>query len=613
MCKEINIKELSSKDYQERQQSIALFLLNNSEIKEVFWQNLVKYNIEFLTSIIKISSQMSWKSIYRLLIEIDRQLGHNMLYFNNDSKLEDRIKDSADFCYFINSLLKYIFRNKNIYYLQYFFRQLTINDQSPNSFWYQIICLAKKKGKISDKNFIKLYELIKPYLANLRKTGNANGEEFEVIRELYTLNQKVLAEGRRNVELSVYKSNYISLIEDLIIVTDAYKKLNYVAIIEYIFYQLGKNGANKSIESFNSLLIDICNNNEIWKEKYLDDIVKRTFSQVNAPWDENELFPFLASAKLCLNDDHFNKINKFLSRNLHNELVNAKFREKGYGAWMDTKSYLGLYCLAYYQNKLFLEHLTNSLLELSTRQNHDIILSEYDYNSIYSLIAIYFKVEDNKGIINWFKRDTGILWERLVLKLLSKEYNDISYQVELDEYTVADIAINRYQDRNYFEKIVECKKSSYFIPDRLIDDDGLFDFRKHSVIVSKYIGFTDEFTFLILDDDDFIKFKCPNNIKIIYARDWLSDCSFSNQEKHEIELLMKYSIYLNEVWHDKKLPIWDYEIVKKQVKASPNVEGDDILDCLELLKGCVQFNKRSIINKKYHILSFDEFKQEGVF
>lgn len=112
MCKEINIKELSSKDYQERQQSIALFLLNNSEIKEAFWQNLVKYNIEFLTSIIKISSQMSWKSIYRLLIEIDRQLGHNMLYFNNDSKLEDRIKDSADFCYFINSLLKYIFRNK---------------------------------------------------------------------------------------------------------------------------------------------------------------------------------------------------------------------------------------------------------------------------------------------------------------------------------------------------------------------------------------------------------------------------------------------------------------------------------------------------------------------
>ena len=80
MCKEINIKELSSKDYQERQQSIALFLLNNSEIKEAFWQNLVKYNIEFLTSIIKISSQMSWKSIYRLLIEIDRQLGHNMLY-----------------------------------------------------------------------------------------------------------------------------------------------------------------------------------------------------------------------------------------------------------------------------------------------------------------------------------------------------------------------------------------------------------------------------------------------------------------------------------------------------------------------------------------------------
>ena len=55
MCKEINIKELSSKDYQERQQSIALFLLNNSEIKEAFWQNLVKYNIEFLTSIIKIS------------------------------------------------------------------------------------------------------------------------------------------------------------------------------------------------------------------------------------------------------------------------------------------------------------------------------------------------------------------------------------------------------------------------------------------------------------------------------------------------------------------------------------------------------------------------------
>ena len=76
---------------------------------------------------------------------------------------------------------------------------------------------------------------------------------------------------------------------------------------------------------------------------------------------------------------------------------------------------------------------------------------------------------------------------------------------------------------------------------------------------------------------------------------------------------MKYSIYLNEVWHDKKLPIWDYEIVKKQVKASPNVESDDILDCLELLKECVQFNKRSIINKKYHILSFDEFKQEGVF
>ena len=38
-----------------------------------------------------------------------------------------------------------------------------------------------------------------------------------------------------------------------------------------------------------------------------------------------------------------------------------------------------------------------------------------------------------------------------------------------------------------------------------------------------------------------------------------------------------------------------------------------ILDCLELLKGCVRFDKRSIYNITYNILTFDDFKeQEGV-
>lgn len=88
---EVGIKELSSKDYQKRQRSIELFLLQNQEIPEVLWQSLVEYNIEFFTSIIKISSQMGWKSIPRLLSEINKLVEDKVFYFNDDVELELKI------------------------------------------------------------------------------------------------------------------------------------------------------------------------------------------------------------------------------------------------------------------------------------------------------------------------------------------------------------------------------------------------------------------------------------------------------------------------------------------------------------------------------------------
>lgn len=139
-------------------------------------------------------------------------------------------------------------------------------------------------------------------------------KKFAVIEELYDLHQKVLTEGRRNINLTDYKFNCIFLTEKLVLGTKAYEEVNYSAIIDYIFYQLGKSGVKKHIEHFEKLLIDICGNNESWKEKYLDNIINRWFGQVNAPWEENELFPFLASANLRLNNDHFDKIKKFLAR-----------------------------------------------------------------------------------------------------------------------------------------------------------------------------------------------------------------------------------------------------------------------------------------------------------
>lgn len=608
----IGIKELSSKDYQKRQRSIELFLLQNREIPEELWQSLAKYNIEFFTSIIKISSQMGWKCIPRLLSEINKLVEDKVFYFNDDVELEIKIKNSADFSYFINSLLKYIFRNHNMYYLQYFFREQTRSHEKLHSFWYQLICLSKKKRKISDKNFIKLQNYIQSHESSIQLKSNIK-KKFAVIEELYNLHKKVLTEGRRNINLPDYKSNCIALTKNLVLGTKAYEKLDYDAIIEYIFFQLGKSGAKKYIVSFEELLVDICDNNESWKEKYLDDIINRLFSQVNAPWEENELFSFLASADMKLNTKHFDKINKFLSRNLFGELADANFRKKDLPCWSYTKSHEGLYCLAHYENELFLEHLEKTLLELSTRRSCDVVLREHDYNSLYSLLGIYFRVNNNREIINWLKRDIGILWERLVFKILSKKYDNIDYQVDLNEYSIADITINKYLDKIYYEKIVECKKSSYFLPENLIDDNGLFDFTKHSVIVSKYIGFTDEFVFLILDDDDFIKFRCPDNIKIIYARDWLNADYICDQDKHEIDLLMKYSIYLEEVLWDKKLPRWNHEMIRKYIKSTSNVKGNNILECLELLKDCVKFDKRSIYNRIYNILTFDEFKaQEGV-
>ena len=499
-----------------------------------------------------------------------------------------------------------------MYFLQYFFREQALNHQKLNFFWYQLIYLSNKKGKISDKNFIKLQSFIQSYEPSIQLNANMKKTKFTVIEELYDLHQKVLTKGRRNIDLLPYKSNCIYTTKNLILGSKAYEALNYNAIIEYIFFQLGKSGAKKSIESFNKLLVDVCNKNECWKDKYLDDIVNRLFSQVNAPWEENELFSFLVRADMKLNVQHFDKISKFLSRNLHSELADANFRKKDLPCWSYTKSHEGLYCLAHYQNELFLEHLEKTLLELSTRRSCDVILREHDYNSLYSLLGIYFRVNDNRETINWLKRDIGILWERLVFKILSKKYDNIDYQVDLNEYSVADITINKYKGRLYFEKIVECKKSLYFIPENLIDDNGVFDYTKHSIIVSKYIGFTDEFVLLILDDD-FLEFKCPDNIKIIYASDWLNADFICDQDKHEIDLLMRYSIYLEDVRCDNKLPTWNYEKIRKYIKSLSNVKGNNIIDSLDLLKECVRFDKRSIKNTTYNILSFDEFKQqEGI-
>ena len=613
MCTKVGVKELASKDYQERQKNIEIFLLQNREIKEEVWEDLVKCDIEFLTSIIKISSQMGYKSICRLLIEINRQVENREPFFYDITELEVKIKSSADFSYFINSLLKYIFRNKNMYYLERFFRELSVEDENLKSFWCQLISLSKKRGKISDKNFIKLNKLINPCEINKAKeNSDINRETFPVINELYCLHQKVLAEGRRKINLSDYKVKCSYLIENSVLGTNIIEKIDYKAVIDYIFYQIGKSGAKKSINSFNELLIDIYNNNETWKVKYLDDIIDRLFSQVNAPWEENELFPFLARVDMKLNIQHFNKISKFLSRNLHGELADANFRKKDLSCWSYTKSHEGLYCLAYYQNELFLEHLEKTLLELSTRRDCDIILRECDYYSLYSLLGLYFRVNNNRESINWLKRDIGIIWERLVFKILSKQYDKIDYQVDLNEHSIADITINKYKGRLYFEKIVECKKSLYFIPENLIDDNGVFDYTKHSIIVSKYIGFTDEFVLLILDDG-FVEFKCPNNIKVIYARDWLNTDFICDQDKQEIDLLMRYSIYLEDVRCDNKLPTWNYEKIRKYIKSLSNVKGNNIIDSLDLLKECVRFDKRSINNTTYNILSFDEFKQqEGV-
>ena len=555
---------------------------------------------------------MGWKSIHRLLLEINNLAEDKVYYFNDDVELEVKIRNSADFSYFINSLLKYIFRNHNMYFLQYFFREQALNHQKLNSFWYQLIYLSNKKGKISDKNFIKLQSFIQSYEPSIQLNANMKKTKFTVIEELYDLHQKVLTKGRRNIDLLPYKSNCIYTTKNLILGSKAYEALNYNAIIEYIFFQLGKSGAKKSIESFNKLLVDVCNKNECWKDKYLDDIVNRLFSQVNAPWEENELFSFLARADMKLNVQHFDKISKFLSRNLHSELADANFRKKDLPCWSYTKSHEGLYCLAQYQNELFLEHLEKTLLELSTRRSCDVILREHDYNSLYSLLGIYFRVNNNRETINWLKRDIGILWERLVFKILSKKYDNIDYQVDLNEYSVADITINKYKGRLYFEKIVECKKSLYFIPENLIDDNGVFDYTKQSIIVSKYIGFTDEFVLLILDED-FVEFKCPDNIKIIYASDWLNADFICDQDKHEIDLLMRYSIYLEDVRCDNKLPTWNYEKIRKYIKSLSNVQGNNIIDSLDLLKECVRFDKRSIKNTTYNILSFDEFKQqEGI-
>ena len=84
MCMEVDIKDLASEDYQHRQRSIELIRLYNREIEEELWQSLIKYNIEFFTSIIKISSQMGWKSIHRLLLEINKLVEDKVYYFNDD-------------------------------------------------------------------------------------------------------------------------------------------------------------------------------------------------------------------------------------------------------------------------------------------------------------------------------------------------------------------------------------------------------------------------------------------------------------------------------------------------------------------------------------------------
>lgn len=234
---EVGIKELSSKDYQKRQRSIELFLLQNREIPEELWQSLAEYNIEFITSIIKISSQMGWKSISRLLAEINKLVEDKVFYFNDDVELEIKIKNSDEFSYFINSLLKYIFRNYNMYYLQYFFREQTCSHEKLHSFWYQLIYLSKKKGKISDKNFIKLQSCIQFQKSSIQLESNIK-KKFAVIEELYDLHKKVLSEGRRNINLPDYKSNCVFLTKNLVLGAKAYEEVDYDAIIEYIFFNL---------------------------------------------------------------------------------------------------------------------------------------------------------------------------------------------------------------------------------------------------------------------------------------------------------------------------------------------------------------------------------------
>lgn len=599
------IRELSSEDYAVRQRAISAFNSSVEGVEDAIWNEFNNYKIDYVTSIIKISSTQGYKWIDRLLYELDTLVADGKIDIADLLDFE-RHKRKEDFTYLINSLMKYVFRASYMGNIFRFYNNLSENNSEWNPFWYCLLLEAEKRRKISLKYTAKFKALInKPYGEEYAESDGI--ERF--FEKLYNLNRELLSNGRRRYDMNALRLDYKSKLGGLISEYRQLEIFNYDEVVEYIFFQLGKSKGVEAISNCKLIIESAVKGEKGWKKLYLDDIIYRMFSRKDTPLSESELSVFFASTNLSLQSTHFKYIKAYVNKHLFSELVESNYKKQGLQSWSQTKSAVGLYWLAVYKDDFFLESLSECILDLSTRILHQNILHPHDYSFIYSLLARYFSIDDNKELINLAKRQVGILWEQLAYKILSAKYEEVYYQVELDEYSRADIAVNQIKD-NFYENIYECKKSTYFLPENLIEPDGSFDFTKYLVAVNKYIGFSESINLLILEKSD-IRFKCPKYLNIIYAEEWLESNEIDNIDKSEIKHLLQYCDYLELVRDKGNISLYNNVLVSDVIRENGDERAINIIDGLEILADAINYYRSRFKNKDISILNFEQFKQQG--
>lgn len=445
-----------------------------------------------------------------------------------------------------NSLVKYVYKNKNIQIILDRTFDLKLNNEKYKMFFYNILEISLVKQKFNLNNSIKLQECLeknKFIFTRLTSITENNKKEFfkDVYEHIKLRNDKNCLQLQKSKNMGLYiKSgdilpgfgeiflDYIDL--DIDKELRDYLYVKYKEIIE-LYYKNDLSWAQNTVGVI------------IYIEIFLDIPIRHSYlSKIS----------YLVESYGCYVDS--NLLEKYINEKIFNDTKDYALKNRNNcldGYIWNLKTYECLMCLLQIHDLSGIRIIKKVLRYI---YDNEILINDVYVNNIVVSIKcffdlIYLRYNDFKEIDkNRFK--IGKEWEYWCFKYLSQKYKNIDYQIRLPNNDIADIGINFDDNFNKYDIIVECKKSLYFLEEQKFWQQIKLE---NNPTVEKYLPFCNKLIFFVLDSSDKnIELEKNGKIQIIFAKDIKLEDNIHINIIKELEALKQSSAELDKKFDETK-------------------------------------------------------------